>query len=219
MNTKVKLNPGFTLIELLIVVTIIVVLGIAILLAINPMSQIFKGYDARRKADLNQIKIALENYYADHECYPQFPSVDSSGRPTYTCGSDFLKPYLASMPCDPNSKSPYVIYLNPSNTTCPQQFAVYAQIYAFFDKNANSIPYCPKTIAASSPGLTLGQLSVGCSEVEICPNYYGCVNNSCQWISAYEIPACGPHFCTDTCGEETAQDAAIYCMNQSNQCL
>lgn len=214
-----RTQRGFTMTELLIVVSIIVILAITILVAINPMAQIFKGYDSRRKADLQKIKIALENYYADHDCYPKFPMVDERNHPTYICGSDFLKPYLPSMPCDPNTQKPYTIFLSPGNSTCPQQFAVYAQIYAFFDKDASAIPYCPKTIAVGSPGLTVGQMSAGCSEVEICANYYGCKDGSCQWISAYDIPACTPHYCTQDCGQGSPSETAAYCSIPDNACL
>lgn len=193
---------GFTLTELLVVVVIIVVLGIAILIGINPMAQIFKGYDARRKSDLNKIKIALENYYADKDCYPVFP-LDAVEKPTYFCESDFLSPYLAKMPCDPNSKKPYTVATFPDQTSCPQQYAVYAQIYSFFDKNANSIPYCPDTISVNSTGVTDFEISYGCSGKTACTEeatFYGCINGACVPVSYKKWPSCGPNYCeSPTC--------------------
>lgn len=213
-----KNNRGFTLNELLITVSIIVIIGLALLIGLNPMAQLFKGYDARRKDDLHKIKIALENYYADHDCYPLFPIKDSKNRPSYVCGSDMLQPYLSSMPCDPNTKTPYVIYLYPSDSICPQQFAVYAQIYSFFDKNANLIPFCPKTIAVGSSGMAYAQMSAGCASVQICPNHYGCQAGACTWLSGYEVPACTPNYCTNTCGQLDAASAAVYCQKVNNTC-
>lgn len=182
------------------------------------MAQIFKGYDARRKDDLHKIKNALESYYADHDCYPLFPFKDANNHPSYTCGSDMLKPYLLSMPCDPNSKKPYKIYLSPSDSTCPQQFSVYAQIYSFFDKNANLIPYCPDTYAVGSSNISYSQMSVGCAEVEICANHYGCINGACKWLSGYDLPACTPVFCTNTCGQDSPESASVYCQRPDNSC-
>lgn len=192
-------QKGFTLTELLVVVTIIVILGLAILVGINPMSQLFKGYDARRKSDLSQIKIAMEAYYTDHDCYPAFPLKDSLNRPSYSCGSDLLKPYLESMPCDPNTKTPYTIYIIPENSTCPQQFAVYAQIYSFFDSQANNIDYCPKTIAFASPGMLNTDIIFGCSFHEVCSVLYGCVDFQCVVVAEDGRSTCNYDYCESDC--------------------
>ena len=203
-------HKGYTLAEILIVVSILVLIGIIALVSINPLQQIFKGYDAHRRADLNLIKIALENYYSDHECYPQFTLVDSS--PTYTCGSDILKPYLNEMPCDPNTDKPYTLYLTPANSTCPQQFSVYAQIYSFFDKNANKITNCADMIAVYSSGMDLGSISYGCSKVLPCKASYGCIDGICQKVSDnYEPAPCGTSYCTNLCGR-------VNCANPAKSC-
>lgn len=76
-------KEGFTLIELLIV---IVILGIlAAFVSGNFFSSLKKGRDARRKADLNNVKKALEMYYEDNLKYPDkltwgFPLIDTKGR-------------------------------------------------------------------------------------------------------------------------------------------
>ncbi len=76
-------KKGFTLIELLIV---IVILGIlAAFVSGSFFSSLKKGRDARRKADLNNVKKALEMYYEDHLEYPDGltwgnPLVDDQGR-------------------------------------------------------------------------------------------------------------------------------------------
>lgn len=60
---------GFTLIELLVAMSIIAVLA-AIGLSSYAFSQ-KRARDARRKADLSQIRAALELYRADNGFYPQ----------------------------------------------------------------------------------------------------------------------------------------------------
>jgi prepilin-type N-terminal cleavage/methylation domain-containing protein len=88
-------HPGFTLIEILIVIIIISLLTIGILM--NFRTQIAKGRDARRKEDLAKLKTAVEDYYSDHNSYPEsLPS----------CGSSFL-PYLETIPCDPKGTPAY----------------------------------------------------------------------------------------------------------------
>lgn len=205
MTTK---RNGFTLAEVLIVVTILVLIGLTILVGLNPMAQLFKGYDARRKSDLSKIKIAMEAYYADHDCYPDFPLQDAELRPSYACGSDILKPYLDSMPCDPTTKKPYTIYVTPEGSTCPQQFAFYAQMYSFFDDQANSIASCPKTVAFTSTGMLNSDIIYGCSFKKACSTLYGCKNGACVLIAEDgEEPSCGPTFCDDPlCNPTNEQD-------------
>ena len=51
---KLKLQLGFTMIELLIVITILGILAVAVLSAINPIEQINRGRDTGRQSDAEQ---------------------------------------------------------------------------------------------------------------------------------------------------------------------
>ena len=80
---------SFTLIEVLVVVAILALL--LMLGAFSFRSQLSKGKDAQRKADLHKIKIALEDYEKDHECYPpDLPSLEHD--------------YMREVPEDPTTK-------------------------------------------------------------------------------------------------------------------
>lgn len=69
MNTlKKHLISGFTLIELLVVIAIIGVLASVVLASVNTARA--KSRDARRKSDLNQLRLALELYYDANNAYP-----------------------------------------------------------------------------------------------------------------------------------------------------
>jgi len=109
-NNMVRLNSsrGFTLIELLVVIAIIGLLSSVVLASLN--SARGKGRDARRKADLQQIRNALELYASDHN--GQYPcevaskctgqSVNANGKIGEGSGLDtLLAPYFPTIPHDP----------------------------------------------------------------------------------------------------------------------
>jgi prepilin-type N-terminal cleavage/methylation domain-containing protein len=65
-----KKFPGFTLIELLVVITLIGILAIAVLSALNPIEQINKARDAGKRADSSQLLTAIDRYFASNEKFP-----------------------------------------------------------------------------------------------------------------------------------------------------
>ena len=73
-----KRNKGFTLIELLVVIAIIGILSSVVLASLNSARQ--KSRDARRVADIGQLRLALELYF---DAVRDYPAVASSLAPTY----------------------------------------------------------------------------------------------------------------------------------------
>lgn len=79
MKIRINRNKGFTLIELLIVIAVIAILAVAILSAINPVEQLRKADDSRRRSDTAELLNSLERYYTTYRAYPwggTSPSVD-----------------------------------------------------------------------------------------------------------------------------------------------
>lgn len=117
-------RTGFTLIELLVVVAIIGILAAAGLAAYSTVLK--NARDSKRQADLNIIRGALEQYFADQKYYPNSDSVttipgsvfnSSTGGPTQTTP----KIYLNAIPADPiNSGSYTYAYksLSSTNVAC-----------------------------------------------------------------------------------------------------
>lgn len=62
--------PGFTMIELLIVITILGILAVAVLSAINPIEQINRGRDTSLRSDAEQLISAIDRYNAFNQFYP-----------------------------------------------------------------------------------------------------------------------------------------------------
>jgi len=69
---------GFTLIELLVVIAIIGILSSVVLASLNSARQ--KSRDARRVADVGQIRLALELYF---DTIRDFPAALTALAPTY----------------------------------------------------------------------------------------------------------------------------------------
>ncbi len=138
-----KRNSGFTLVELIIVITLIVVLSIISISYLR--SQIFKGNDARRKADINRIKVAVEEYEKDKNCYPD-PSL-------VVCNpGNGLVPYLSKIPCDPIKNTSYN-YEN-SGGSCPSWYRIYTNLDNSNDSNGFFVtgsPNAPEMVSGSNP--------------------------------------------------------------------
>jgi prepilin-type N-terminal cleavage/methylation domain-containing protein len=124
-------SSGLTMIELLISVTIL-----AILITVGMVN--FGGAqrrtrDAERKRDLQDIKIAFENYYNDNGCYPAAGTMDS-------CGAATLSPYLKQIPCDQTTGDPYGYV--PLANAC-QGYRLYTQLEETRDEDIVSVGCSP----------------------------------------------------------------------------
>lgn len=95
---------GFTLIEMLIVITII---GVLVSLGVISYSSFNKqARDGRRKADIEQIRGALELYRSNVSAYPT--PVGTYGLPFGTGAlTDGTNTYLSKIPNDPKSPQTY----------------------------------------------------------------------------------------------------------------
>ena len=99
MNQK-----GFTFIEILVVTTIIGILATIGLTSYQVANK--KARDGKRKADLEQIRSALEMCKADTGAYPLTLDLTSCGLDSsLTCGTNT---YLSPIPCDPTKVTPYL---------------------------------------------------------------------------------------------------------------
>lgn len=68
--SQLKERGGFTMIELLVVIAVIGVLAVAVLASIDPIEQINKGRDTRKRSNAAQLINAVDRFYAIQEKYP-----------------------------------------------------------------------------------------------------------------------------------------------------
>lgn len=121
-----RLLTGFTLVEMLVVVGIVALLAFVVTVAIFSARQ--RSRDARRIADINQVRIALEQYFKGKKNYPD-PS------PQRYCGLEIpLAAYLSVLPRDPQDtgvscsvSSRYEYYTE--STLQPKQWLLRAALF------------------------------------------------------------------------------------------
>lgn len=100
-------HRAFTLVELLVVIAIIGLLSTVAVVALNASR--ISARDAKRIADLRQIRLALSEYYLDNGFYPSSPcgydcngyynSFDANWNSSPFATA--LAPYLKPLPVDP----------------------------------------------------------------------------------------------------------------------
>lgn len=118
MAKKILIQKGFTLIELLVVISIIGILSSFAVVQLNGARS--KARDALRKADMAQMRTAINLYYDENNKYsvcgswdessPDFGASVQTGSNCYnmalgsalTSGS---KPYLGKLPVDPKNQA------------------------------------------------------------------------------------------------------------------
>lgn len=101
-------NKGFTLIELLVVIGILAVLLAITLIAVNPAAQLQKSDDTKRRADVNAILNAVNQYMIDNNgTVPAgigASSANISDAAVDLC-TLLVPTYIAAIPQDPASNN------------------------------------------------------------------------------------------------------------------
>ncbi len=199
-----KKSLGFTLVELIIVISIIAILATIVLAYF--VGQIFKGRDARRKADIQRIQVAVEEYEKDHNCYPLSQTV--------ICNPGTgLVPYLDKIACDPSTNASY--YYEYQDSVCPTWYRIYAKFENHLDSDSigwvgpnSSFDYLASSSNAPDivgtggnlsppPGGTSPPAGNGGSS-----SFYGCKNSTCVpilWDPSRPGPECDPNYQNSSC--------------------
>jgi general secretion pathway protein G len=142
---------------LLIAIVAIGVLAAGIIIFTNPLGQIQKASDARRKSDLSQVQKALELFRGDNGRYPEADNYRIKGLDgnLVEWGNPWL-PYMANLPKDPNPSRNYVYVVSFGN----QAYYVYASL----DNGSSDPQACAAGAVCANAG------SASCGSGTIC-NY------------------------------------------------
>lgn len=148
---------------MIVVVAILGVLATATIAVLNPIAQIQKGNDAKRKADLSQIQKALEVYYQDYGAYPAYVISSSHYYLDPLTGSPPVKtqinwgspwqPYMNIVPKDPVSTK-YYVYYTPNG----QSYYLYASL----DRGTKDLQACTGGVCS---GAGLGNMTTICGGI------------------------------------------------------
>ncbi|MBU2577214.1 prepilin-type N-terminal cleavage/methylation domain-containing protein [Patescibacteria group bacterium] len=122
---KINNKKGFTLIELLVVIAILGIL--TTLLISNVAGARERARDSKRKADLKEIRNALEMYKQDNSAYPGSLDLLSGGTTVY----------MKTIPTDPLSTDPYV-YSYTRNVTDPLMYTLVTCLENLSDPDGTS---------------------------------------------------------------------------------
>jgi len=191
-------SSGVTLVELMVVVGILSFLALMAILYLR--SQTYKGKDARRKSDLHEIQVAVEEYEKDNNCYP-LPNLVACDPGTG------LRPYIPQVPCDPESDASY--YYDHEDNACPSWYRVYTTLGNEKDEDiVGSIGLMGDyNFYISSPNAPTPDSHVPISD------FYGCISGVCTPID-YFGARCDPNFqnsgCYSLCGSPS---------NPTNECI
>jgi len=157
-NSKfIASGGGFTLVEIIVAITILTTLIVVAVTALNPKGQLDKAKDAVRQNDLRQIKISLDIYYNDKNCYPIQVSPFTAALKDGTEWKEGSTVYMRKVPRDV-SKTPYN-YITDA-TVCPQWATIFAKLSQ------------PSTLATRCPLISQSQ----CTPVDF-DDTYACVSS------------------------------------------
>lgn len=90
-------NKGFTLVELMIVIAVLSVLLGMVLIAIDPQKVIEDTKDSRARAEMNQLKTALQLYFNDNNAYPE-GTCNGDGCRTGILATALVPTYIKALP-------------------------------------------------------------------------------------------------------------------------
>lgn len=207
MGRKNNTTRAFTLVELLISLSVIAILSMLAIMYFR--GQAHKGNDARRKSDIQRIKVAVEEYEKDHNCYPTYVTCGvNQNQPVY--------PYLNNVPCDPMTNASY-FYVHSGND-CPGWYQLFSNLqfeqdpdtisgigpgsaFNYVSGSANSPVLTPSPISTGDSSEDSGEETIG-GETVVESTYYGCQSGACVpigWNPDRPGPACDPNFQFSSC--------------------
>ena len=188
-----KKKQGISITELLIVVAFLAVMTVLLLVYLNPMAQMGKARDARRKSDLSKLKNVLEDYYNDKKCYP-------------SSLNQLVPDYIGQLPTDPLPSQSYAYYPDGCDKYRIYTNLDYKKDSAIVEAGCQSGcgPQCAYNFGIWTTNTSLESCpAVAGPTPTPCVLRYACQQGYCQDVD----PAlCPPAYCTSNCDKQCAND-------------
>lgn len=193
-------QSAFTLFSIIISLTLIsLLLTVSV---INVPLITAKARDSRRKADLNRLKTALEEYYNDHQKYPdELPD----------CNSTSL--FKFKMPCDPVTGEPYFYEVKKNSQDA---YRIYS--YLEYTSQETICPggcglTCEYDYGIASPNTSLNKCTYACGPGGNCQLFLDYEKSQCPEDALfYRDSTCG-----GLCGVKVKGAKDIRCKNDSGK--
>lgn len=156
MPARKILNSGFTFLELIVTITLVAIISLVMLTFLNPIKQLQKSWDSKRKTELESLHKVFEDFYNDKNRYPLptdvcFDTASSSRIDIYgktacfcqICGrnsnSPSFSPYIAELPCDPQSPQKEYLYDYDCSSVNPNWFRIYSKLSITDDPDSERV--------------------------------------------------------------------------------
>lgn len=185
---------GITLIEVMIAMAILSIVSVSSFVVIQTQTE--RAYDGRRKSDLHNIKINLENYFDVADEYPaELPECNAP----LMHGNQIV---MAQVPCDPITLEKYFYKIIKDDN---QAYRLYTLLANEDDLSVEYVgckggcgPNCEYNYGVSSPNIGLEKCSYVCApgggQLGSCERYEDPVLSQCPVL--YE----GDPTCRNECG-------------------
>ena len=157
---KNRSQRAFTLVEFIIVITLLMLLAVITVSALNPGLLPERGRDAQRKKDVGRIRIAFEEYFNDKGCFPTQATIDA-----IECDKNGFQPWLSIWPCDPIGQKYYIF---TSSAACPTSYRILTNLRNKTDKQIPIDWYSQSSSFKYGDGsLTINDVNYGASSQNI----------------------------------------------------
>jgi type II secretory pathway pseudopilin PulG len=193
-NNKKKYNwPGFTMLELVIIVTVILVLGAAVVIWIDPVERIGDAKQARRQDDVMTLSAAFSDYAISHNgALPILGAVTTEKK--VICNNQTG----VQLVCDASTE--YCLKIDDAD---------------FFTKNITNLPIDPDKSSDSDTGYYIAKDVNNNIIIGACDHTFGYAYDRPQLRSTCDMYAGGACWYSQ---EETG-DCNTVCANNSKVCI